>query len=319
MIIYLTRGFFMKKIILFLSLSALMCPAFSQQDPQFTHFFFNNQTFNPGATGINDKICFGLTARDQWLGFAGNPKTIAFNASAPFARQNGIGITAIADQLGASSDVNVKVSYSFHVPLGNGRKLGIGVDGGIINKGIDFTNMNPVSPGDPYLASPISSAMTPDIGVGLFYKGQNLYFGASSQKLLTSTVKLGTAYTQIRRHYYITGGYNYPMGSGGTWELKPSFLVKSDGTATQFDINTLVEWQKTFYLGATYRYQDAAAAMVGFKKNGLTIGYSYDFTTNGLKEPTKGASQGSHEVYLGFCIKPPVPPKPPKYIDVTLL
>ncbi|MCX6182638.1 MAG: type IX secretion system membrane protein PorP/SprF [Bacteroidetes bacterium] len=308
----------MKKIVLVLSLSVLMLPAFAQQDPQFTHFFFNNQTFNPGATGINDKICFGLTARDQWKGFAGNPQTLAFNASAPFARQNGIGITAVADQLGASNDVNVKVSYSFHVPLGNGRKLGIGFDGGIINKGINFASMNPVTQGDPYATSSVNSSMAPDIGVGLFYKGQNLYFGASSQKLIASKVSFGaTAQTQLRRHYYITGGYNYPVGTD--WAIKPSFLVKSDGTATQFDINTLVEWKSTMYLGATYRYQDAAAALVGYKLNGLVIGYSYDFTTNGLREPSKGASQGSHEIYLGFCIKPPVPPKPPKYIDVTLL
>ncbi len=296
-----------------------MFSAYSQQDAQFTHFFFNNQTFNPGATGINDKICFGLTARDQWAGFAGNPKTGAFNFATPLGRQNGVGLTAIYDQLGASTDVNVKASYSFHVALGNGRKLGIGIDAGIINKGIDFTKMSPVSAGDPYLVSPASSAMTPDIGVGLFYKSQNLYFGASSQKLIMSKVTLGTASTQIRRHYYITGGYNYAMGTGGVWVLKPSFLIKSDGTATQFDINTLVEWSNTFYFGATYRYQDAAAALVGFRKGSMVIGYSYDFTTNGLREPSKGASQGSHEIYFGYCIKPPVPPKPPKYIDVTWL
>lgn len=307
----------MKKIILVLSSLALAFPAFSQQDVQFSHFFFNNQTFSPAATGINDKICFGLTMREQWTGFAGNPQTGAFTFSMPFARQHGIGLTAIADQLGASSDVNVKASYSFHIPLGNGRKLGVGFDAGIINKGINFSKMNPVDVDDPYLKTPTSSAMKPDIGAGLFYKSQNLYFGLSSQKLLESSVSLGSATTHIRRHYYITGGYDYKMAP--MWNLKPSFLVKSDGTATQFDINTLVEWNNTFYLGATYRYQDAVAGMIGFKRGGLTMGYSYDFTTNGLREPTEGASQGSHEIYLGYCIKPPVPPKPPKYIDVTWL
>ncbi|MFM7021492.1 MAG: type IX secretion system membrane protein PorP/SprF [Flavobacteriales bacterium] len=309
----------MKRIVLVLSMWTLAFPAFAQQDAQFTHFFFNNQTFNPGATGINDRICFGLTVRDQWLGFAGNPKTLAFNASLPFLRQNGIGLTAVADQLGASSDVNVKLSYSFHIPLGNGRKLGVGADAGIINKGINFSLMNPVSPNDPYLTAPTSSAMKPDIGVGLFYKSQNLHFGVSTQKLLESTVQMGTAYTQIRRHYYITGGYTYNM-AGGVWALKPSFLVKSDGTATQFDINALLEFRDQVYLGASYRYQDAVAAMIGFKlRQGLVIGYSYDFTTNGLSEPTEGASQGSHEIYLGFCMKPPAPPVEPPYRDVTHL
>ena len=107
---------------------------------------------------------------------------------------------------------------------------------------------------------------------------------------------------------------SYPM-----WLLKPSFLIKSDGTVPQFDVNALAEWNQKIFAGVTYRYQDAVAALVGYKVGDLTISYAYDFTTNGLKEPKVGGSQGTHEIYLAYCMKPPTPPKPPVYKDVTWL
>ena len=305
----------MKKILLFLAVSAMMTSAVAQQDAQLTHFFFNNQTFNPGATAINDKICVGLTMRNQWVGFTGAPKTGVLNFSMPFARQNGFGITAIADQAGQANDVSVKASYSFHADLKNGRKLGLGIDAGIINKGYS-PGFKAVDAGDASIA--VGSAMTPDVGVGIFYKSPSLYFGVSSQKLLESKVIIGgTSETHIRRHYYITGGYNYQMNP--MWLLKPSFLIKSDGTVPQFDVNALAEWNQKIFAGVTYRYQDAVAALVGYKVGDLTISYAYDFTTNGLKEPKVGGSQGTHEIYLAYCMKPPTPPKPPVYKDVTWL
>jgi hypothetical protein len=64
--------------------------------------------------------------------------------------------------------------------------------------------------------------------------------------------------------------------------------------------------------------------MVGFyplSKGGnstLKIGYAYDYTTSGLGEPSQGASSGSHEIYVGYCIKPPVKPRV-TYYDPTWL
>jgi type IX secretion system PorP/SprF family membrane protein len=327
----------MKKIFTIIALSALTLPVFGQQDKQLTHYFFNNITTNPGAAGTNENICVGLTLRNQWVGFPGNPKTAAFTFSMPLApRFGGIGLVMIADQLGASRDMTIKASYAYHHVFNKEkqRMISAGLNLGIINKGIDFTQFNTasgptyVNAADPYLngANTSASVMKPDLGFGIFYKSPSLYFGLSGQELLAGKVDYSsvvgtTAQSHIVRHYYLTGGYNYVINPD--WTLKPSFLVKTDMTATQFDFNIRAEWREKLWGGLTYRYYDAATAMVGYNvpmRNGqnLKIGYAYDFTTSGMGEPSQGGSNGSHELYIGYCIKKPVPPRV-TYIDPTLL
>ncbi len=324
----------MRKILIAFSLVTLSLTGFAQQDKQLTHFFFNNVTTNPGAAGTNDNICFGLTLRNQWTGFPGNPKTGAFTFSTGLTPHNGIGMVVIADQLGASSDFTFKGSYSRHFLFSGGRSLSIGVNGGFISKGINFNQFSNggvptyVDITDPYLAGQagLVSVLKPDLGAGIYYKAERLYFGVSGQELLAGTLKYNAgganfAQSHIARHYYLTGGYTYPLNAGTTRiDLKPSFLLKSDLTATQFDFNLLAEINSAFWVGATYRYQDAATALLGafvpVGDNKLRIGYAYDFTTSGLGEPKQGGSNGSHEIYLGYCIKKPVPPVV-KYWDPT--
>ena len=319
----------MKKIFTIIALSALIIPAFAQQDKQLTHYFFNNITTNPGAAGTNENICVGLTLREQWVGFPGNPRTGAFTFSMPLRPGlGGVGVVVIADQLGASRDFTAKASYAYHARFGEAKNriLSFGLNLGILNKGIDFSILNPTQLGDAYLSATSSeSVIAPDLGFGVFYKSPTLYFGLSGQELLANPLNYASgAKSHIDRHYYLTGGYNYKSSPTSDWEFKPSFLVKTDAVATQFDFNVLAEWRELIWGGLTYRYQDAGTAMVGFyplSKGGnstLKIGYAYDYTTSGLGEPSQGASSGSHEIYVGYCIKPPVKPRV-TYYDPTWL
>ena len=332
----------MKKIFTLVALSALILPAFAQQDKQITHYFFNNITTNPGAAGVNENICVGMTLRNQWVGFPGNPQTGIFTFSSPLAPKfGGVGLVLIADQLGASKDFTFKASYAYQFKLGANKDkvVSVGLNAGFLNRGIDFSLFNTASGPtytqllDPYLmgATGTQSVLKPDLGGGVFYDSRNITFGLSAQQLLAGSDKFGKltyasgAESHIRRHYYMTGGYKYKPGNGD-WLFKPSFLLKSDGVATQFDFNILAEWRETIWGGATYRYQDAATVMIGFYptlergnvNKTLRIGYAYDFTTSGMGEPSQGGSTGSHEIYIGYCLKKPVPPRV-TYFDPTWL
>ena len=69
-------------------------------------------------------------------------------------------------------------------------------------------------------------------------------------------------------------------------------------------VNLTYELKRMFWLGASWRMQDAIAPMLGFRqdfgKNGtLKVGYSYDVTTS----PIKGYSSGTHEIFINYCFK----------------
>lgn len=302
----------------------------AQQDAQFSQNIFLNNTINPGATGIKGMHCFSVVARDQWTGFEGHPFTGQISYSGVIQNIDNIGVGAVVtfDKIGFEQNVNLKLSGAYHLPIGEG-KLGIGLDLGLLQKGVTG-NVIASNPGDAIVSS-ISgtSDMGFDLGLGLFYyRPEKMYFGISGQKLIPQSITLGTATPKIRPHMYITGGYFHPIGNGIV--LKPNLLVKTDLSSTQLDVNLTAEFNKEFWVGASYRVQDAIVANVGYswfpKKNGarlgnpVKIGLAYDFTTQGLRDKgtftfwnadgTEGEtdpnnrSVGAIEVYLGYCFIP---------------
>ena len=313
----------------------------SQQDPQFSQNRFITTAFNPGATGIKEMDCFGLIARQQWIGFEGAPTSAMLTYESYLNKYNsGIGGVFVFDKIGLESNLFLKVNYAYHFTFANGSKLGIGLDLGIINKQISgaFVATNPTDPSLVSLSG--ASALNFDLGAGLFYYSKNLYFGVSGQKLIPQKINWGTAQPQIRPHTYFMGGYNYAVGSSKNLVLKPSFLVKTDFTATQVDVNLIGEYKNLMWLGASYRIEDAIVAMVGYnvplvkispKAGPLKVGLAYDFTTSNLKNAgqfnpsdgsapkTQNRSVGSVELYLGYCFVRPAKPNFDHYVDPLFL
>jgi hypothetical protein len=98
--------------------------------------------------------------------------------------------------------------------------------------------------------------------------------------------------------------------SSSPWQLRPSFLVKSDVAVTQFDINVLAVYNSQFWGGLSYRFQDAVCPMIGFQNvaednSGIKVGLAYDFNTSRLRT----ANNGSVEIFVNYChplVKPVV-------------
>ncbi len=298
----------MKKILLTLTIVTSGLFASAQQDYQFTHYMFDNLSFNPGYAGITKSICGTALFRQQWAGFTGRPQTGLVNVHAPvqFLR-GGIGLTYVNDQLGFEKNNIARLSYSYHLGLGAG-DLGIGVSAGIIQKSINADWITPDGTpweNDASIASNNGSDLVPDINFGVFYRTNQLYMGISATHL--GQFDMDQLNLQNVHHYWITAGYKYQINPD--WVLRPSILAKTDAKSTQIDLNVNVLFRDMVWAGVSYRLSDAIAPMLGYQtKVGdglLRIGYAYDVTTSQLK----GYSNGSHDIMLNYCFsleKPPV-------------
>ena len=324
----------MKKILLALLSLQLSVIALGQQDAQFSQNRFINNALNPGAVGIKGADCFGLMARQQWIGYEGRPNTGFLSYEKALTGLNaGIGGVLVYDAIGFERNLFFKVNGAYHFTLSNGAKIGVGLDLGLISKSISGTFVVG-NTADPLLANLSGqSALNLDVGVGAFYFTDKLYFGISGQKLVPQRIKWGDAEPQIRPHSYFMGGYNYALND--EFDLKPSFLVKTDFTSTQVDVNLILEWQKQVWLGASYRVQDAIVAMAGMNIGGvlpnpIKVGLAYDFTTQSLRDPAdteipdgsikeNNKSWGAAELFIGYCFIPPVKPPFDIYVDPLFL
>ncbi len=280
---------------------------FSQQEAQFSHNMFNNMGINPGYAGLRNAICATALARQQWVGFRDaennrvNPETYSFTVDAPlpFIR-GGLALGFLQDQLGFETALGVKLAYSYHHELDYG-KLGIGAQIGFLDKRFDFAGFKPISEGDPALTgSGEESRMMIDGALGVFYQmEEQAWAGLSVSQLTQTTREIGNAEYQMKRHLYLSAGYNYTLPAQPSFVVSPSVLFKTDFGALQADFNTLITYRDRFWGGLSYRMQDAAVVFLGLTFEQISIGYSYDITLSPLGR--SGRSWGSHELFVQYC------------------
>lgn len=303
----------MKKTVSFLCLLiSVNIAVFGQQDPQYTNNMYYKMGVNPGFAGAEDAINGLILNRYQWVGYGGGePKTLVFSVDAAinaFGAPGGLGINIISDQFGYYDNMWINLNYSYKVETRFGT-LGIGVSPGFYNFNInpdngwtssdDVLNNSEGGSGDALIPQQQSSQLAFDIGLGLYLSTNKYYLGLSASHLNQAAVKYDDlASDYLVRHYYLMGGYNITL-SDPLFELRPSFLFKSDAASWQLDLNTNVVYDDKFWAGVSYRIQDAVALLLGVELiNGLRIGYSFDLVTSALKRN----SFSSHEIFISYSI-----------------
>ena len=202
------------------------------------------------------------------------------------------------------------LNVTFPLEIPGAGKLGIGIGAGIVNFGMTPEWVPPTNGFDPTLPSAYA-ATSLDLNFGLYFKGtQDYYVGISSTHLSESRLgSAGSAFTasdyNTARHYYIMGGKTFRSFLGSDGDIETNALFRTDFVKASVDINARYLWNNLLYGGLTYRTSDAIAIMVGGHPiQNLTIGYSYDITTNKLSS----VSKGSHEILLKYCYYlPPIP------------
>jgi type IX secretion system PorP/SprF family membrane protein len=298
----------MKKLISFLYLLFIIkLSAIGQIDPQFTNNMFYKLGVNPGFAGADNAISGLILNRYQWEGMNGAPKTLVFSVDAAanlFGRTTGLGLNIISDQLGFAKNILINASYAYRTELSFGN-LGIGLSAGFYNQSINGDWKIPedsrlTPPGsDPGIPQGEVSQLVPDFGAGIYLTSQKYYLGISSTHLNEAAIEYDeVASSYLTRHYYLTGGYNIKLGDP-LFELRPSFLLKSDIATWQLDVNANIVYNDRFWGGFSYRVDDALALLMGLElANGLRVGYSFDLVTSAIGY----YGFASHEVFVSYSV-----------------
>ena len=297
----------MKKILIIIAFFTCT-QLLGQQEYQFSHYHFARLGINPAYAGMKKLHCVTLMTRQQWMGFKdseGNkvaPVTyfVSANFHTPRILKGGLGVTISKDHLGFEDNINVKLAYSYHISLPQG-KLGIGLQSNFINKYIDFDKFIYIDPNDPLLQSKkVESNMTSDFGAGLYYKHPKYYIGISSTQLIEKEVvfRSDLAKPVLKRHYYLMSRYDIQLPDPN-FLLRPSIIIKSDLSSTQYDLNCMLEYQRMLATGISYRTNDAMMVFGGLIKGDNYYGLSYDITTSAMG--TSKRSSGTFEIVFRHC------------------
>lgn len=307
----------------------------SQQKPQYTQYILNNFVLNPAIAGIENYIDVKAGYRSQWQGLSGAPLTSYVSIHAPLGDKfrygtstsvsqgggsnpnnrsylqnykasephHGIGFTAVSDKAGPISRTDVNLNYAYHIGITEQINVSVGVAAGISKIFLDKTQVLLENPVDQALGRDNFNQFKPDMSAGIWLYGPRFFAGVSAQQLLKNPIGFSddpVNYDQGRKipHFFATLGYKIYLGDD--FAAMPSALVKSvNPVPLSVDVNLKLAYKDRFWVGGSYRKDDAFAGMAGFHLGSLmNIGYSYDFTTSGLNR----VSNGSHEIVLGIFL-----------------
>jgi len=270
----------------------------AQQDPQYSHFMFNQAGNNPGFAGYSGQINALVINRQQWMGLKGAPQTTFMAIDAPFKLfgiNSGGGLIISDDQLGFEKNFTAKLTYAYIKNIGAGN-IGIGISAGIFNKSINGTWQFPEQQ-EPVFPNGDSRKLVFDLDLGAYFAIENFHIGIASAHITKPELAFtGGGNIYLKRHILLNSAYNIQLANA-LIDLTPSVMAKTDGTALQFDININLLYNKKIWGGVTYRNKDAMILLAGTSVfSDIKIGLAYEI---GLSKIRK-SNIGSFEVLLGY-------------------
>jgi type IX secretion system PorP/SprF family membrane protein len=274
----------------------------AQQEAMMTQYMFNGLYLNPAYAGSHEYWSSTLSYRNQWSGadFKGAPQTAIAAIDGPIRGKNmGLGFTFLHDQIGITRTNSFCANYSYQLKFNNNSKLAFGINAGFSQYDARLTDVTIWDAQDEVYSNNLNQIL-PRMGAGAYYFADRYYVGLSVPTLLSYqdgskfSMDLSKA-SFLRRHYMLTGGV--VLNVSEDVKFKPSVLLKYTKNAPlEGDINFSAIFKDAFWIGATYRTNDAIALIAEYQTNSyFRIGYSYDITISGLR----GYQNGSHEVMIG--------------------
>jgi len=318
----------MKKLAFILILIVLGKIVSAQQLPIYSQYLYNKFLINPAHAGSDGYTSINLTAREQWVGYSGAPRTYSlswqtrllkkqFNIKLKASNKTtyrpktdgrvGLGAYVFSDRNGLIQRTGFQATYAYHMWIQPQTQLSMG----LAVTGYHFIiNANETSfqdPNEPWLTDNLRRGIfVPDADFGIYLLNNKFDLGFSAQQLFGAAAKIGDyAYRNFHmdRHFYLFGSYFVDLGSKS--ELEPSVLAKmSEALMPQADIGLTYIYDQSLWSGLTYRTGGGIIANIRLKyvpkhtdKTAMFFGYAVDFTLNQIQRVT----YGTHE--LTFAVK----------------
>ena len=272
----------------------------AQQVEQLSLYQVNPYVINPAYAGTSGDFEVALMNRNQWSGVEDAPRTFTLSLVAPFKDPHiAMGSYLFVDNAGPTRRTGFQTSFSYHVRFSDEVQLGLAASLGMLQFAIDGTRITLSEGGDPALYNTYNRQLLFDAKFGAYVYGSKYHIGVTLPQLLRNQVTLyespDPSMNRLEDHYMVTGAYRFDFGDFG---VEPSVLVKYvDPAPIKIDASVRAFYRDQFWLGGSWRSNDAVVAMVGYEwQEQLSVALAYDYTTSSLQ----GGAGNTAELVLGF-------------------
>lgn len=320
------------------------------QEAQFSQFYASSLFLNPAFAGSSDNMTISAVARVQPLSGSDvtnelqqvSIETPIFVGSGSEKKLAGVGITLFNQttgqgrslkKMGAMLAISKPISFDVFGP----QSLVVGVQGGIVRRSLDFSQLTWGSQFTPFLSEGFdpsiagSSSLFEDnrtvavINAGVMYQynpqkdyllySLSFFSGISVTNINQPNVSFTTDQTskeplQLKYH----GGFEYVLN--GRYHLSPNLLVRYQNGSIETNVGSYLsidfksEQIQSFedniriVGGIWYRLRDSFIFLVGISKQKYRLGFSYDLNKSivGNKDRLE-TLQPAFELSLNYTLK----------------
>ncbi len=316
--------------------------AFAQvraQDAQFSQYYASSLYLNPALAGAEPDLTFSSNYRQQWRSISGvQPYTTnQISLIVPYqvrkikdSHKGGAGFSFYNDRAGDGNlkTIGVNLTGAYNIALShNGlHYLSFGLQGGFIQKSVDYTNLKW---GSQYSASLgydpnalvdegnlVTTRLFADVNSGLIYyynaarnyhyTDLSAYVGVAAYHMNQPNESFVKGQTS-RLPMLLKGHAGFEYNISPKINISPNAIVFYQNTQNQINSGLYVTYclkqtnqglvsSTNLILGAWYRLQDSFIFSVGLNGSFYTLGFSYDLNSSGLTTYTRG--RGAYEVSL---------------------
>lgn len=317
-------------------LALLWGPACFAQDPQFTQFYAAPQYLNPAFAGSALAPRATINYRNQWPAITNYVTTVVGLDYFAAKLNSGFGLMLVSDNQGqgAVSSTEIAAQYAYQFQVSESSFVRLGVQGSYVNRNVNYFGL---TFGDQFSSQGLISNTTNDgLIASLKNSPNNRYVDFSTGGLFYSDwFWVGASAHHINRpdqSFFAPNSSRLPMkgslqaglhiplngitGYGDEMDREISFSpvinYKFQGKYDQLDLGAYLTYSPitvgAYYRGIPFKKydqrinnHDAVAALIGYRADKFSIGYSYDATISTLGF----ASGGSHEISISYIFDRP--------------
>lgn len=246
---------------------------FAQQTPVFANYNYNTVVINPAHAGYYKDIDVTLINTGFFNSVDGSPKSLGLTVNAPLSSKHmGLAGGISTDQIGVTTATSFFAAYSYKIffdsEYGQGKWwaydpniISFGISAGGTNYNEDLLSLGIEN--DPEFQRNVN-AFVPNIGVGLLYNRDRIYWGISAPNILGNSLS-SERNINLKNPLYSYLGYRFFTTRFEEVLINPSALVKYvEGAPLQVDLNLMVNYLNKVEFGAGYRTSETINLIAGF-------------------------------------------------------
>ena len=311
----------MKRLIYILLLFLAGKNVSGQQLPLYSQYLYNKFLINPAVAGSDGYTSYNITAREQWVGYSGAPRTFSFSGQTRLLKRSyilketryrrqvyrpktdgkvGLGGYIFSDRNGLVFRTGFQASYSYHLWIKPTTQLSMGLAFTGYHFKINEKALVFEDPDEPWLNNELRRGVfIPDATFGIYLLNARYNAGFSADQLFEASGKLGDdGYKKLKmsRHYYLFGSYIFSLNPYS--ELQPSFIMMMSELQLKplADIGVTYIFDQKFWTGLAFRTSGALIANLGVTYENVFFGYAFDFTLQEIQRLT----YGTHELTIAL-------------------